>query len=139
MIFNVPGHIEQIVKGIKTQTRRDSGKYQVGRTYAIQSGRGKPGDTRGRILITHKWIEEGGLTNADWHIHPSDAQAEGGYTPDEYEKLYWKIHPFWEKRWVYGFEFWPTEAWHSLKQSLEDTMITPSIPYIRKAEDQKDE
>jgi len=123
MIFNIEGHIEQIVKGTKTQTRRDSDKYEVGKTYAVQLGRGKPGDTRGRILITHKWIE------TKPYIHPIDAEAEGGYTVEEYEELYFKLHPNWEKRYCYEFEFWPTEAWHSLKQSIEDAMITPSIPY----------
>ena len=131
MIFNVKGHIEQIVKGTKIQTRRDSDKYEVGRTYAIQSGRGKLGDTRGRILITHKWNEEAySPFGEETVIHPRDALAEGGYDPEDYEMLYESIHPFWKKRWVYEFEFWPTESWHSLKQSLENAMITPSIPYI---------
>jgi len=125
MIFNVADHIEQIVKGTKTQTRRDSGKYEVGKTYAIQPRRGKPGDTRGRILITHKWIEPYFKT-----IHVNDALAEGGYAPEEYEQLYEKIHPDWAGRWAYEFEFWSTEAWHSLEQSLEDATTTPSIPYI---------
>ena len=125
MIFNVKGHIEQIVNGTKTQTRRDSGKYGVGKTYAIQPGRGKFGDTRGRILITHKWIESYFKT-----IHVNDALAEGGYIPEDYEQLYEKLHPDWAGRWAYEFEFWPTESWHSLKQSLENARIGPSIPYI---------
>jgi len=54
MIFAVKGHVKQVVIGDKTQTRRSSDKYQVGKTYAIQSGRGKKADPRGRILITHK-------------------------------------------------------------------------------------
>ena len=105
MIFNVEAHIEKIIRGKKTQTRRDSGKYESGKTYAIQPGRGKPGDTRGRILITHKWLEEGFRTNYDFEIHPDDAEAEGGYTPQEYEELYQRLHPGWEMRWVYEFEF----------------------------------
>ena len=125
MIFNVEGHIEKIIRGEKTQTRRDSGKYKVGKTYAIQPGRGKLGDSRGRILITHKWIEPYWKT-----IHVNDALAEGNYTPEEYEQLYEQLHPDWAGRWAYEFEFWPTESWHSLKQSLENARIGPSIPYI---------
>ena len=105
MIFSVADHVEQIVNGTKTQTRRASSRYEVRKTYAVQPGRTKPGDPRGRILITHKWREEGGATNAEWHIHPADAKAEGGYSPDEYENLYWGMHPFWEERWAYEFKF----------------------------------
>ena len=129
MIFNVEGHIEKIILGEKIQTRRDSGKYEVGKTYAIQPGRGKFADPRGRILITHKWREEGGLTNSEYYIHPSDAEAEGGYSPDEYEKLYWKIHPFWHERWAYEFEFWPTEYFDSIKKALDEAKKHPSVLY----------
>ena len=130
MIFNVEGHIEKIVNGTKTQTRRYSDKYKVGKTYAIQPRRGKPGDTRGRILITHKWSEDKSHPSGPNIIHALDAEAEGGYRCDEYEELYESLHPGWETRWVYEFEFWPIEAWHRLEQSIEDARITPSIPYI---------
>lgn len=125
MIFSVGNHIEQIVNGTKTQTRRDSGKYEVGKTYAIQPGRTKPADPRGRILIIHKWNEK----DADWQIHPLDAKAEGGYTPEEYEKLYRQLHPLWEERWVYEFEFWSTESIESLKRAMKEAKENPSIPY----------
>lgn len=113
MIFNVKGHIEQIVNGAKTQTRRDSGKYEVNKTYAIQPGRGKFADPRGRILITYKFIEEANISdiyegNIDGMISRQDALEEGGYTPEYYEMLYEDIHPFWRTRWVYKFKFIPS-------------------------------
>jgi hypothetical protein len=105
MIFNVADHVEQIVNGVKTQTRRDSDRYEVGKTYAIQPFRTAKADSRGRILITHKWLET-------WfdHIHPVDAYAEGCYTVREYEALYEKLHPRWDERWAYEFEFIPSEG-----------------------------
>ena len=60
MIF-MKGHIEKIKKGTKTQTRRvKRGTYQVGKDYAVQSGRGKKGIPNLRIVIDaiHR---EGGL------------------------------------------------------------------------------
>ena len=105
MIFSIAGHIDQIIKGTKTQTRRSySSKYWPGKNYALQSGRGKPADPRGRILITHAWVE----SHQRNVIHPLDAQAEGGYTPEEYEELYNRLNPGWEARWVYEFVFVPS-------------------------------
>jgi len=124
MIFSIADHIEQIVKGTKTQTRRDSPRYEVNHTYAIQPGRTKPADLRGRILITHKWLEE-----SPYRIHPLDAAAEGGYAPDEYEELYEKLHPDWGERIVYEFEFWSTESITSLKKAMKEARKHPSIPY----------
>jgi len=104
MIFSVADHVEQIVKGTKTQTRRAyTSKYWPGKTYAIQPGRGKLADPRGRILITHAWIE----SRERNVIHPFDAEAEGGYTPEEYEVLYEKLNPGWGFRWAYEFKFIP--------------------------------
>ena len=134
MIFNVEGHIEKIIRGEKTQTRRDSGKYEVGKTYAIQPGRGKFADPLGRILITHKWIEPHWKT-----IHVNDALAEGNYTPEEYEQLYEKLHPDWAGRWAYEFEFWPTEYLDSIKKALDEAKKHPSVLYTPMMEDQKDE
>ena len=105
MIFSLEGHIEKIMRGEKTQTRRDSGKYMVGKTYALQPGRTKPGDPRGRILITHKWSEDKSHPSGPNLIHVMDAEAEGGYSCDEYEDLYEGLHPGWETRWAYEFKF----------------------------------
>lgn len=109
MIFSLADHIEQIKAGTKTQTRRPSGKYRQGKLYAIQPGRAKKGIPDGKILIRAKIIE---LNNPDpawgW-ILESDAQAEGGYTPEEYEKLYNEMYPNWEKRYAYLFRYYTTE------------------------------
>lgn len=130
MIFSVADHVEQIVNGTKTQTRRDSGKYEVGRTYAIQPGRTKPADPRGRILITHNWLEHSTTSDGEiFQIHPIDAEAEGGYGVDEYEKLYDQLHPEWKHRWVYEFEFWSAESIETLKRAAKEAKENPSIPY----------
>jgi len=129
MIFSVADHVEQIVKGTKTQTRRAyTSKYRPGKTYAIQPGRGKLADPRGRILITHAWIE----SRERDVIHPFDAEAEGGYTPKEYEVLYEKLNPGWGFRWAYEFEFWSTESIESLKTSLREAQSKPSVPWSQR-------
>jgi len=101
MIFNVEGHIAKIISGDKTQTRRSSGRYVVGKFYAIQPTRTSKAIPDGKILIIKKWIE---LTSVD-KISDFDAKAEGGYTPKEYEELYEKMHPFWLVRYAYTFQF----------------------------------
>ena len=115
MIFAFNGHVDQVVSGIKTQTRRNSDKYKLGKDYAVQSGRGKPADPRGRIKITKIWVELGGTM-----ISEADAKAEGchqlgHYTPYEYELLYHKMNKLWEKRHCYEFKFLPTVDSASLR------------------------
>jgi len=83
MIFSIEKHIQQIMDGNKTQTRRKSGRYEVGRLYAIQPGRGKKGIPDGKILITAK-TEEYKSESPIWgHIRKWQAEAEGGYTPPD--------------------------------------------------------
>lgn len=112
LIFAVPGHIEQIKSGTKTQTRRlwKSGTvlygtelrgkggrllYAVGKTYAVIPGRGQK--SVGRIRITKlqdewrlKWEGEALVTVP---LSVNDALAEGGYTPEEYDALWLKMYP----------------------------------------------
>lgn len=129
MIFVFPGHIDQIVDGTKTQTRRNSSKYKVGQTYAIQPGRCKPGDPRGRILITRKWRET--------PINPiteHDAQAEGGYNSIQYECLYSELAEGWRERWCYEFEFWETESIESLENALKDAQKHPSTKFFAESQ-----
>jgi len=99
MIFAVDGHIEQIIAGTKTQTRRRlspetrlisySSKYKVthvtvnGRVkyrmdgiYSVQPGRGKKGLAKIKILEIRECTSS--------YISEEDALAEGGYTPFEY-------------------------------------------------------
>jgi hypothetical protein len=99
-------HVEMIKKGIKIQTRRSSSRYKVGNKYGIQPGRGKKAIPEGRIVILDKWKEHrGGLLGS---ILPRDARCEGGYTPQEYEKLYEEMHPGWTTRWAYLFRYVPS-------------------------------
>jgi hypothetical protein len=103
MIFSVGNHVQQIIAGEKTQTRRRSGGYIVGKTYSIQPGRTKQGSSEGRILITDKRTESSACISVE------DAKAEGGYTPYEFEKLYKRMDYSWQKRYVYTFRFIPTK------------------------------
>lgn len=106
MIFSIGAHIEQIKNGEKTQTRRKSPSYLLGQTYAIQPGRTKPGIQEGRIMITRK-IEEWRLDEVI--ISESDALAEGGYTPVQFESLFRRMYPEWVRRYAYTFKFIPTK------------------------------
>lgn len=106
MIFSIGNHIQQIIEGTKTQTRRPTDRYEVGKTYAIQPGRGKKGIPEGRVLILKKWGE---LSLSMSRISEEDARAEGGYTPDQYEALYDKMYPVWRVRYAYKLKFIPNE------------------------------
>jgi hypothetical protein len=99
MIFNVPGHIDMIRSGIKTQTRRvNRGIYQVGKDYAVQRKRGVKAESD--IRIEMDWICEQTVM-----ISKHDACMEGGYTPLMYEKEFRKAYPKWDgvKRWAFKF------------------------------------
>ena len=109
MIFSLD-HIKQIIAGTKTQTRRKSPAYRVGRTYAIQPGR-KMGILEGRILITRKSEEK----YLDGGISVVDALAEGGYTPGQYETLFSNMYPDWIIRYAYTFDFVLGQQYRSMK------------------------
>lgn len=97
-------HVEQIIKGTKTQTRRASGRYKVGKTYSIQPKRTEKGIDQGKIIIIDKTFE---VWSPSFTIHPNDAKAEGNYSVEEFEELYNKLHPHWRVRVVYTFRFVP--------------------------------
>lgn len=117
MIFNVPGHIEMIRNGTKTQTRRvNRGIYQVGRNYAVQRKRGVKAEPDIRIVMDKIRKEPGKIvsisksgrkyTNAtEICITKGDAWAEGNYTPSIYEMDFRKAYPKWNgfSRWVFSF------------------------------------
>ena len=125
MIFSVAGHVEQIKAGDKTQTRRASDRYRVGRLYAVQPRRGARGIREGMIYIAEKAREwKPNLSDlpreahfarrlreveAGYPIQGYNARAEGGYTPDEYEALYERLHPGWTERWAYIFTFFTVD------------------------------
>jgi hypothetical protein len=105
MIFSVPGHIEMIKAGTKTQTRRKSPAYRVGRSYSIQPGRTKMGILEGRILITRKREEK----YLDGGISVADALAEGEYMPGQFETLFSNMYPDWIVRYAYDIKYLENE------------------------------
>lgn len=91
MIFDILGHIAQIINETKIQTRRLGKSYY--RTdkedgYAIQPGRTQKGIPHYRIKMD--WIRD-----EYRFITEVDAKKEGGYTPHDYEILWGKMYPKW--------------------------------------------
>ena len=87
---------------IKSQTRRLSGRYIVGRLYAIQPKRTAKGLSDVKIHIDYKWRETR-LCPGVILVSKEEAWAEGGYTPQAYENLFEKMYPGWTNRWAYEF------------------------------------
>ena len=110
MIFSEGNHVEQIKAGTKTQTRRTSDRYEIGKFYAVQPCRTCKGIPDGKILITAKRLEQKSDWPPGWRILPVEAKAEGGYSPKAYEELYEEMHPGWMERWAYLFKYYPIEA-----------------------------
>lgn len=107
MIFSIKNHISLIIQGKKTQTRRPFGRYQVGKTYSLQFGRGKKGIPIGRILILEKWDES---PHDISQIPEEDYWAEGAYSCTEYEELYESMYPNWKLRTAYEFKYVPQSS-----------------------------
>ena len=107
MIFSMADHIEQIKNGTKTQTRRISKTYLVGKTYSIQPGRTKPGISEGRCLEMANRKQYNFL---DGMISASDALAEGGYSSGSFESLFQRMYPTWTRRYAYTLEFVPSSS-----------------------------
>lgn len=113
MIFNVPGHIEAISSGTKTQTRRlNRGIYKVGKDYAVQRKRGAKGEPDIRIVMDGIWHEEIARPlslreSPSFNIiSTEDAIAEGGYSPADFEMLFRELNPKWDEttgRWAFQF------------------------------------
>jgi len=101
-----------ILDGIKTQTRRvNRGMYYVGSNYAVQLKRGVKAEPDIRIVMDMIWEEKAEETimdenyPCDIQISKQNAWAEGGYTPDEYEKVFRELNPKWDglSRWAFAF------------------------------------
>ena len=118
MIFSIEGHIEKIINGTKTMTRRPTDRYKVGKLYAIQPGRTKKGIPDGKIYVSLKEKEIKSILNSpsklanEWHamemgypIREWEAKFEGGYTSEEFEALYEEMYLGWTERWSYYFMF----------------------------------
>ena len=132
MIFNVPGHIEMIRNGlsyiqpanilyhpmplrtVKTQTRRlNRGIYQVEAErkkphkigYAVQRKRGVKAELGIRIVMDRIWEEKRTEKYSILCVIESQAWAEGGYTPEEFEKIFRELNPKWDgwSRWAFSF------------------------------------
>ena len=109
MIFNIPGHIEMIRNGTKTQTRRvNRGVYSVGRDYAVQSKRGVKAEADIRIVIDRICKEkrkDTSISASNIKVSVRDARAEGGYQPAEYELVFRMAYPIWDGKecWAYAF------------------------------------
>lgn len=135
MIFSIGDHIQQIINGTKTQTRRPTDRYQVGNLYAIQPRRREKGIPDGKIYIGQKMREWKPnmsslplhaefarrylIMEAGYPIKKHDAEAEGGYSSFEFEELYEKMYPEWTERWVYWFSFFSTEELEEIQRSKE--------------------
>lgn len=103
MIFQ-PDFAQLVLAGRKTQTRRrltaenaESCRYKVGRTYAVQDGRGRPALGRIRILSAVPVLVD--------QLSHEDAIAEGFENPN----LFWQ---WWTRRygnivgqWCWRIEF----------------------------------
>ena len=120
MIFSVKGHVDQIIARTKTQTRRKSPAYIVGKTYAIQPNRKAAGIKEGRILIQEKWEERYLRKGQPFFISWNNAQAEGGYTPEEFENLFQLMYPNWINRFCYKFKFLTRAELKELNRELKD-------------------
>lgn len=116
MIFSVEGHIEKILNGTKVQTRRQSLRYCIGKSYAIQPKRASKAIPDGRIRIINIQLE---FDVVDTPISENDALAEGGYNPEEYESLYEKLNPKWLSRFAYTFKFEPSQTYSKDEKSKE--------------------
>lgn len=109
-------------KIIKTQTRRINRSYyqveaerkkphEIG--YAVQRKRGAKGEPDIRIVMDKIWSER-----CMYPTHPEDiipifgmhAWAEGGYTVQEYEKLFRELNPKWDGLIRWAFEFHAIEV-----------------------------
>ena len=98
---------------IKTQTRRlNRGIYSVGKDYAVQSKRGVMAEQDIRIVVDRIWEESctlpGMVTGGYFRsksISKESALAEGGYTPENYEKVFRELNLKWNgwSRWAFKF------------------------------------
>ena len=111
-------HFGMVLDGSKTRTTRLSGRYTVGKDYAIQPKRTKRGIEGYRIVIDKKTLEKRVYVvpsipseekNNIWigkiPISPSNAKKEGGYTVEEFERIFKNLFPKWNGLWRWAYEF----------------------------------
>jgi hypothetical protein len=117
---------------IKTQTRRWSERvpvpqlyqrYEIGQLYAVQPKRTRSGLEGVKIKLTRKWIDldpKSKEVRVQYYplgylsrivevrtipISTTDALAEGGYTPEEFEDAFLGLNPKWPGTDRVGLEF----------------------------------
>jgi len=92
-------HIDLILEGRKTQTRRRHKHIlKAGKVYGIKTS--WVHWTGHRILITRVYRQRLG------DITPEEARKEGGYTVEEFKEVWRRINGSWnpdEEVWVYEF------------------------------------
>ena len=108
---------------VKTESRRiERGVYQIEakrkkphyKGYAVQRKRGVAAEPDIRIIFEKIWQErvERFLVDAKGKSYPEEiliskdsAFAEGGYTPEQYEKVFRELNPKWDgwSRWTFKF------------------------------------
>jgi len=107
---------------VKTETRRlNRGVYQIEAErkkphkigYSVQLKRGVKAESDIRIIFDRIWKEEALFFMAEdstrypveMCIPKENAWAEGGYSPEEYEKVFRDLNPKWDgwSRWAYKF------------------------------------
>lgn len=102
MIFKQE-YVDMIISGKKTQSRHPNrGYYKEGHSYAIQPCRTCKGIPGYRIVMDTIRDEH---TDIYHLISTMDAQAEGGYTPEEFEMLFRALYPKWNRVVRFVFEF----------------------------------
>jgi len=97
-----PEHVEPILRGIKTQTRRTWKKPRV-KVGGIYKAKTKLFSKEYFALIKVTGLRKERLGD----ITPEDAQAEGGYTVEEFKKVWQRIIGEWDPEqevWVVEFE-----------------------------------
>ena len=108
---------------VKTETRRlNRGVYQIEAKrkkphkigYAVQQKRGAKAEPDIRIIFDRIWeekplafliAEDEKMYPGEFIISKEDAWAEGGYTPEQYEKVFRDLNPQWDgwSRWAFKF------------------------------------
>lgn len=98
MFSRAEGHIEKVIQGRKTQTRRyykhlpgEKGcPVKVGELYLVRENyRQKKEDCSGHIRVLRLWTE---TLEQIKNISVGDAWAEGEYTPEQYLEVLLKIN-----------------------------------------------
>jgi len=91
--------IKKILRGEKTRTIRPTGKYKVGRVYAVQE---RPGAKKvAEILITGKRAKKLGM------LTPEDIEPDGYNSLESFKREWLSMYGRWDPEqqvWLYDFK-----------------------------------